>query len=125
MSDQPTIVEIYECYIYFVYDCHTRDGEKVRRESSMKVLFTALDLNIAIRDGVRAAKNINFNDLYPDENAYLCCVKIYRNYIGPINEKGESHEIRGFTVFEWKCDWPGSLQEYVKIKTEENNVGGI
>jgi hypothetical protein len=116
------IVEIYECCIYFVHDCYVRGGEKIRGEDSMNVLFTAPDQNAAIKDGVRAAERINFSDLYPDENALLCCVKIYRKYIGPISEDGSSHEITCFPTFEWKYDWPGSLQEHVKMKIRENNA---
>lgn len=96
----------------FVY----RNNEGDLRECSHTSVFEAKDHIDAIQSAVRLAKHLD--SLIEDEK--IGALKVYELYIGPISEKGDLKTRKGINFFEWKYDWPGTLDDWAHSKIEDH-----
>ena len=105
---------LFEVMTCPVYRCD--DG---MREDSWTSLFVAEDRVDAIRAVTRYAARVNGNlpTLYPPPEYHdprVGCIKVYPLDVGPIDSNGYIVSPRGMAIFEWKCDWPSTLEEQVQ-----------
>ena len=106
--------EFIDCYEVFVaIAVSTDDG---MRETPVKCLYTAPSFEDALESAINFGEDrlLNLyhadNSLYADKNAFIACYKVYTYSIGPMNHSSG----RGFSIFEWKSDFPGTLQDWIK-----------
>lgn len=103
---------VFEISVSFAHS--TDEG---MREKTLSALFTAEDEAEALRSGVRFSENrlealyTGKNSFYNDPKAFVCCIKLHPITIGAIDPEGHTSQARGFCIFEWKYDWPGSLED--------------
>ena len=107
--------ELWELMVAMVY--RTPDG---LRERSVRCLCTATDLIDAAQSAKRYSEWLHRNWLYGENesDAFVGCIKVYPKRIGPVTESGAPEEALGWGAFEWKYDWPGSLDEYIRMKEQ-------
>lgn len=107
-------VIMFECNITTVYECD--DG---MRESSCSYAFIAENCIEAINSALRvtARADENKSNIYPKpfyRKPIIGCVVIYKITLFTVDKDGDSN-INKHRIFEWKYDWPGSLNEHADI----------
>jgi hypothetical protein len=117
-------IQFFEVEMAYVY--RERDGERRRFEGSRRHQYLADGWNDILESGVRAAKASyaqikGFSDdeewPYHEEVLDFVCVKIFERYIGVVNEDGRCNRTKSTgCLFEWKYDWPCTLDEQLDSK---------
>lgn len=109
-------IVLWELLVAMVYS--TKEG---LRERSKTCLCTADSLIEAVFNAQRYGQWLkeNWKAFEGEEGAFVGCIKVYPKTIGAIRDNGAPHEVLGFNNFEWKYDWPGSFEEYVRMKQED------
>lgn len=91
--------------------------EKEWREYSKKEIFTAENEVDAVDSAIRWSKRtlehtVKDWDGHPD--SFIGCIKVYPKVVGEIDKDGVNTNRFGLSFFEWKYDWPGTLENYVE-----------
>lgn len=110
---EPTL--IYECSVAFVSGVkrwsHAMDQHfDCTEESSLNMQYVAENLPDAIQAAVRWAYDRKKNFFTPPKHT-LAAVKVWTKVIGPILDTGEALTRHQLPSFEWKYDYPVSLEE--------------
>lgn len=103
-----------------VYSAHTSypyGTDEGMREMSLTTDYMADNPVDAIRAAIRFADDRVLN--LRDTNTYrgLCvgCIKVSEKTIGPIEADGRTTTRTSFPFFEWKFDFPGTLEQHVHV----------
>ena len=82
-----------------------------REETALKVEYTAQShkeaVKAAVRFGHNRAKEFGWT---------FCCVKVGTFNPQPITPEGYYQQAFGGHFFEWKYDWPGTLEDWIEMK---------
>ena len=103
-------MNIFEVDFGMVY--RTPEG---MRETGLRMLFEAEDEVQAVEQAVDwcHGRVDNLKDMY--DHPSFGAIKVGSYTIGIYDpEKRQFETRRGFPFFEWKCDWPGTLDAYVE-----------
>lgn len=71
----------------------------------------------AVRDVIRFWNNRH--RVMPELFNQLYCIKVHFHWVGGIDKNGSLDPSNLGLVFEWKCDFPGSLAEWFEHKFNE------
>ena len=86
------------------------------RETHLDTRFLAHSYGKAVEDAVAHAheryENYFKHPSYKD--SFLSSIKVYLNIIQPMNDDGSTNGSSAGCFFEWKYDWPCSLDEAVE-----------
>lgn len=100
-----------------VYTYREHEGmmlEGMMLEKSLSLEFLANSHKEAIDKAIAWAKDRYENyikDSYKE--SFFSSIKVYTKEIGFIDEDGTGHTKNHMFFFEWKHDWPGTLEQYV------------
>jgi hypothetical protein len=86
-----------------------------RRERASFIHFTAKNHKAAVESAIRFAKDRE--KVFKDWT--FCCLKVGLFVPGPIDPEGRLQPAAGGGFFEWKYDWPGTIEERVEALTEK------
>lgn len=88
-----------------------RTGTSMSHVSTLRVQFTSMTKKASVVDAYRFWNGRNQN--VPNFFHELLCMKVYTKRIGPIGNDGSATNGNGMQFFEWKVDFPGTIQEYM------------
>jgi len=95
-------------------------------EMQLTTMFTAPDAGAAVDAAVRHSWNrvANLGGEGPGQyrKMYVGCIKVGEYTIGPIAADGNTTTGYGGTFFEWKCDWFGTIEQYVQSFKEKHSA---
>jgi hypothetical protein len=94
------------------------DGRTFEREAIST--FRALKDQDAIEAFIRRAEYLT--KTLPEHYPELWAVKIYRQEIGFVTNEGYLERLPQGPIFEWKYDWPGSIQSYADTEIHKLNA---
>lgn len=96
------------------YDAHISmaDPDNPRHERQMQFFLTAPNPVEAVRATYRRWEDRH--KAVPEYFGELWCIKLHHYTIGPVAEDGTTDSPRGMCIFEWKYDWPGTLEERIQ-----------
>ena len=103
---------LYSARVEFLNVERTPEGRGTGRE--MVVTYSSPSDHQAVVDAIRFAEGRV--KALPELVCKFTAVKVYRFCPQPISEDGGCHNGIFGQLFEWKCDWPGTLEEYVEVK---------
>lgn len=92
------------------------DKKGHRLETSLNIEFKAENHKKAVQDAVRFARNRE----HTFEDWMFCCVKVGRFEPEPIMADGALMQASMPNFFEWKYDWPGTLEERIESLSEKD-----
>ena len=98
---------LYSARVEFVE--RTPEGRGTGRE--MVVTYSSSSDHQAVLDAIRFAKGRV--EVLPELVCKFTAVKVYRFCPQPISDDGGCHNGIFGQLFEWKCDWPGTLEEWM------------
>jgi len=107
--DEFTVINVRPAYVYF-------DKEQDRHlETHLNQLFISDSYADAVDQGVAWARN-RFENVIKDfyEQSVLGSIKISEKIIARPDTNGFIDTRSSFCFFEWKYDWPGTLEGYVR-----------
>ena len=107
-------VFVFSAHSAFAYRETEGEHKGMMLETSLSFQFTAPSYSDAIDSAIRWANN-RFENVIKDSysEAVLSSLKVRAVQIGPIDENGGGLPSSLGTFFEWKYDWPGTLEQYV------------
>jgi hypothetical protein len=102
--------------VYSAQTSYPYGSDEGMRELSLTIDYTASDPVDAIRAAIRFADDRVLNLKGPDIYRGMCvgCIKLSEKTVGPIEADGRTTTRAGFPFFEWKYDYPGTLEQYVQ-----------
>ena len=105
-------VGFYKAYVS-LQNVEKLDGH-ITTERDLDAVYRSTNDRQAVLDAIRFGEG-RLKAL-PDMFCKLLCVKVYRFDPQPITAGGGCPSKLGSLgpFFEWKCDWPGTLEEYIK-----------
>ncbi len=103
--------EMYGALVAFI----DHELERPARERSLTIEYLSKDQVSAIKDAVRFARGRERNF----KSWEFCAIKVHTFHIGPIGKDGNIEHSNGGTFFEWKYDWPGTFEEYLRSFKKE------
>lgn len=53
---------------------------------------------------------------FPEAFGKLLCIKAYEYQVHPIDAEGRMPPNTFLPFFEWKCDWPGTVEQYIDMR---------
>jgi hypothetical protein len=85
-----------------------------REEKALLIQFEAKSPKDAVKDAARFGHN-----RAREFGWKLCCIKVGRFEPQPIDPEGYFRQASQFGFFEWKYDWPGTLDERIEVFSEK------
>lgn len=85
------------------------------QEKSLNIEFKAKNRKAAVEDAYRFARNREKNL----EGWILSCLKVGRFKPEPIDQDGYYRSGSWLSFFDWKYDWPGTIEERIESLLEK------
>lgn len=107
-------MKTYSAHLSYVYKT-----DKGLRESDSEHIFLAEDHKaalLAMQPLLKWAEK-QYAQFYP--GAFVGCIKLHEYFIAPPKADGSCNDTGLVQFFEWKHDWPGTLDDWVATKIEK------
>ena len=119
-------VEVFTSQVSYVYQDRGGEwpGDNGMRETSLNTEFIASDpgeaIDMAVLHAQERLKNC-MSEMY--EKCSLGCIKVGTKVIARFAPDGATRTRNHAAFFEWKCDYPGTMQDWIDKAKHNLHLG--